>query len=70
MVPDNIVLLPPPFFSPELKPVENIWECLRGNFLSHRVWDIYEVKPPITKAGGSSSANSCPAGEQETHREP
>jgi transposase len=33
--------LPP--YAPELNPVENVWEFLRGNFVSHRVWDSYEV---------------------------
>jgi hypothetical protein len=42
-VPGNIVLLPLPAYSPELNPVENAWEYLRGNFLSHRVWDTYEA---------------------------
>ena len=42
-VPENIVLLPLPPYSPELNPVENIWEFLRANFLSHRVWDSYEA---------------------------
>jgi hypothetical protein len=42
-VPGNIVLLPLPAYSPELNPVENVWEYLRGNFLSHRVWDTYEA---------------------------
>jgi hypothetical protein len=23
--------------------VENVWEFLRANFLSHRVWDTYEA---------------------------
>jgi hypothetical protein len=23
--------------------VENIWEFLRGNFLSHRVWESYDA---------------------------
>jgi hypothetical protein len=41
-VPDNVVLLPLPPYAPELNPVENIWEFLRANFLSHRVWDTYE----------------------------
>lgn len=41
-VPGNIVLLPLPPYSPELNPVENVWEFLRGNFLSHRVWETYE----------------------------
>ena len=42
-VPDNIVLLPLPPYAPELNPVENVWEFLRGNCLSHRVWDSYEA---------------------------
>jgi len=42
-VPDNIVLLPLPPYAPELNPVENVWEFLRANFLSHRVWDDYEA---------------------------
>jgi hypothetical protein len=41
-VPDNVVLLPLPPYAPELNPVENIWEFLRANFLSHRVWGTYE----------------------------
>ena len=43
VVPDNIVLLPLPPYAPELNSVENIWEYLRGNFLSHCVWDTYEA---------------------------
>ena len=42
-VPDNIVLLPLPPYSPELNPMENVWEFLRDNWLSHRVWDTYEA---------------------------
>src|SRR3954453_19624643 len=42
-LPDNIVLLALPLYAPELNPVENIWEFLRANFLSHRVWDTYEA---------------------------
>jgi putative transposase len=42
-VPDNIVLLPLPAYSPELNPIENVCEFLRGNFVSHRVWDNYEA---------------------------
>jgi hypothetical protein len=42
-VPDNISLLPLPRYSPELNPVENVWEFLRANFLSHRVWDGYDA---------------------------
>lgn len=39
LVPDNITLLPIPPYSPELNPMENIWDYLRGNKLSHTVWD-------------------------------
>ena len=41
-VPDNITLLPLPPRSPELNPVENIWQFLRDNWLSNRVFESYE----------------------------
>ncbi len=37
-VPDNITLLPLPPRSPELNPVENIWQFMRDNWLSNRVF--------------------------------
>ncbi len=40
-VPDNISLLHLPAYSPELNPVENIWQFLRQNQLSNRVFDRY-----------------------------
>jgi hypothetical protein len=42
-VPENIVLLPLPPYAPELNPVENLWEYLRANWLSHRLWDSHEA---------------------------
>jgi transposase len=42
-IPENIVLLPLPPYSPELNPVENIWAFLRSNYLCHRVFDGYEA---------------------------
>src|SRR5260370_26094220 len=42
-VPANISLLPLPPYSPELNPMENVWDYLRGNKLSRRVWDSYEA---------------------------
>ncbi|MGH7068735.1 MAG: transposase [Terracidiphilus sp.] len=42
-VPDNITLLPFPPYSPELNPMENIWDYLRGNKLSRWVWANYEA---------------------------
>jgi len=41
-VPDNIVLLSLPPYSPELNSMENVWEYLRANKLSAGVWDTYE----------------------------
>jgi transposase len=40
-VPDNITLVPLPPYAPELNPVENIWEYLRGNKLAITVFDSY-----------------------------
>ena len=42
-VPDNVTLLPLPSYSPELNPMENVWEHLRANRLCARVWDSYEA---------------------------
>ena len=42
-VPDNISLLHLPPYAPELNPVENVWEYLRQNWLSHRVWESYDA---------------------------
>src|SRR4051812_42171050 len=36
-LPDNIVLVPLPPYAAELNPMENVWEYMRGNFLSHCV---------------------------------
>ena len=40
-LPDNISLLPLPPYSPELNPVENVWQFLRQNHLANRVFDTY-----------------------------
>jgi hypothetical protein len=37
VVPENITLLPLPPYSPELNPVENLWQYLRQNNLANRV---------------------------------
>jgi len=42
-VPDNITLLHLPPYSPELNPVENIWQYLRQNHLSNRVFATYDA---------------------------
>jgi transposase len=42
VVPVNITLLPLPPRSPELNPVENVWQFMRDNWLSNRVFRGYE----------------------------
>ncbi len=40
-VPDNITLVPLPAKAPELNPVENIWQYMRENWISNRVFTSY-----------------------------
>jgi transposase len=42
VVPANITLMPLPAKAPELNPVENVWQFLRENWLSNRVFRSYE----------------------------
>ena len=42
VVPTNITILPLPPRSPELNPVENIWQFMRDNWLSNRVFKSYD----------------------------
>jgi transposase len=40
-VPENITPIPLPSRAPEFNPVENIWQYLRANWLSNRVFETY-----------------------------
>ncbi len=42
IVPGNITLTPPPPYAPELNPMENVWDYLRGNKLSQLVWQTHD----------------------------
>ena len=42
-IPDNLSLLPLPPYSPELNPIENLWQFLRHNFLNALVFASYEA---------------------------
>ena len=42
-VPKNLTIILLPARSPELNPVENIWQYLRQNWLSNRVFEDYEA---------------------------
>ena len=50
-VPDNITLLKLPPYSPELNPMENVWQYLRSNKLAITVFDTYnEILDKCTDA--------------------
>ena len=40
-VPDNITLLPLPARSPELNPVENLWQFMRDSWVGNRIFRSY-----------------------------
>ena len=43
VLPDNLSLLTLPPYSPELNPVENVWQYLRANWLAISVFDSYDA---------------------------
>lgn len=43
VVPENLTLLPLPPYSPELNPIENLWQFLKHNFLNSRVFADYQA---------------------------
>ena len=47
-VPKNLTIILLPSRSPELNPVENIWQYLRANWLSNTVFEDYDA---IIEAG-------------------
>ncbi|MCX7313095.1 MAG: IS630 family transposase [Alphaproteobacteria bacterium] len=42
VVPQNITLMPLPPRCPELNPVENVWQFMRDNWLSNRIFSSYD----------------------------
>jgi transposase len=41
-VPDNITIVPLPAKCPELNPQENIWQFMRDNWISNRIFTCYD----------------------------
>jgi transposase len=41
-VPKNVTMIFLPSRAPELNPVENVWQYLRANWLSNRVFETYD----------------------------
>ena len=42
VMPNNITPILLPSYSPELNPVENIWQYMRANWLSNRIFESYD----------------------------
>ena len=42
VIPANITLLPLPAKCPELNPVVNVWQFMRDNWLSNRIFESYD----------------------------
>jgi transposase len=43
VIPENVVVLPLPPYSPELNPIERIWLYFKESYLSHRLHDDYDA---------------------------
>lgn len=43
IIPENITPIFLPSRAPELNPVENVWQYLRANWLSNRVFEPYDA---------------------------
>ena len=69
-MPDNLTLVLLPARSPELNPVENIWQFVRDNWLSSRVFASYRGTSSITAAqhgtaSSTSLGSSCPSASRD-----
>src|ERR1700704_2355465 len=65
VVPANITIIPLPPKCPELNPVENVWQFMRDNWLSNRIFKSYDDLVDIAVRLGTSSSispgASCPS---------
>ncbi len=74
-VPKNITIILLPSRSPELNPVENIWQYMRQNWLSNRVFETYDAiidaGTPTPEPDGAESWSTdiqWQAGTRASHR--
>jgi transposase len=42
-VPDNVTLIPLPPYSPQLNPIEKLWQYLRQHYWSNRIYEDYDA---------------------------
>jgi transposase len=58
IVPDNISIIELPAYSPELNPVENLWQYLRSHYWSNRSYDGYDdLRQAAVEAWQKSALN-------------
>lgn len=58
-VPDNITLVPLPPYSPELNPMEQVWQWMKHNYLSNICFDKYEnILDKLTQSWNAFAENS------------
>jgi hypothetical protein len=71
VVPNNITIIPLPPKCPELNPVENIWQYMRDNWLSNRVFKSYNDSSITAAMPGTCSSTalgkSCPSDYASGH---
>ena len=66
-MPKNIMPIFLPSRAPELNPVESIWQYLRANWLSNRVFETYEaIIDAACEPGESSSLNPTRSPQSES----
>lgn len=41
--PENVTIIEPSPYSPELNPMENLWHCLQSYYWSNRTYEDYEA---------------------------
>ena len=55
----NITLIPLPPYSPELNPMEQVWEWMKNNYLSNICFDSYnDILEKLTIAWNHFSSNA------------
>jgi transposase len=58
-MPENIIPVPLPSYSPELNPVERVWLYLRERFMSHRLFNDYnDIVEACSKAWNALAADT------------
>jgi hypothetical protein len=57
-IPANITLVPLPSKAPELNPMENVWQFMRENWLSNRVFTPTPTSSTTAAQPGTSSPTS------------